>query len=204
VEIFGHLERLAASLYPLRIPIAVCLALLVVLSLVIAVRLGLHLVVQRHKLTASVVAVAALAVLVPATYYLASPLWIRTSLIEPPAAAPPALAAGESGRVLQRGEFRGADDFHFGRGRALLSETMPDRYTLRVEDFSVRNGPDLFVYLSTNPNGYAADAVNLGTLKASDGTFNYDVPEGTDISRIRSVIVWCRQFSVLFATATLT
>lgn len=203
MEIFGHLERLAASLYPLRIPIAVGLALLVALSLVIAVRLGLHLVIWRHKLTASIVAVAALAVLVPAIYYLASPLWIRTSLNEPTAAAPPALAAGESGRVLQRGEFRGADDFHFGRGRATLSEAAPGRYTLRVEDFSVRNGPDLFVYLSTNPDGYASDAINLGRLKASDGAFNYDIPEGSDISRVKSVIVWCRQFSVLFATATL-
>ena len=98
----------------------------------------------------------------------------------------------------------GADAFHFGRGRALIIEVAPGRQTLRMEDFSVQNGPDLFVYLSPNPSGYAADAVNLGKLKASDGAFNYDVPEGIDISRIKSVIVWCRQFSVLFAAASLS
>lgn len=162
--------------------------------------------IWRHKLPASVVAGIALVVLVPVAYYLASPLWIRTSLVEPPAGGAGVIepARAEVMSSALRGEFRGADTFHFGRGRALINEAAPGRYTLRVEDFSVQNGPDLYVYLSTNPQGYAADATNLGRLKASDGAFNYDIPAGTDISRIKSVIVWCRQFSVLFATATLT
>jgi hypothetical protein len=104
--------------------------------------------------------------------------------------------------VVSQGEFRGADDFHFGRGKALLIETAPDAYTLRFEEFSVRNGPDLFVYLSTDPNGYSDDGLLLGELKGTDGAFNYDVPEGTDISRYKSAVVWCKAFSVLFATAT--
>ena len=49
--------------------------------------------------------------------------------------------------MTHRGMFEGADDFHFGRGDALLIETAPGAYTLRFENFSVRNGPDLFVYL---------------------------------------------------------
>ena len=104
-------------------------------------------------------------------------------------------------RVASQGEFRGADDFHFGRGQALLIETAPGEYTLRFENFSVRNGPDLFVYLSTDPNG-SNDGLLLGDLKGTDGAFNYDVPEGTDIFRYKSAVVWCRQFAVLFATAT--
>jgi hypothetical protein len=107
-------------------------------------------------------------------------------------------------RVAASGEFEGADSFHFGRGQALLIETAPDTYTLRFEDFSVRNGPDLFVYLSPDPDGYASDALELGRLKATDGAFNYDVPAGTDISRYGSAVVWCKPFSVLFAVATFT
>jgi len=103
-------------------------------------------------------------------------------------------------RVLSQGEFHGADDFHFGRGQALLIETAPGQYTLRFENFSVRNGPDLFVYLSPDPGGIS-DALLLGDLKGTDGAFNYDVPAGTDISRYKSALVWCRQFAVLFATA---
>jgi hypothetical protein len=105
--------------------------------------------------------------------------------------------------VIATGEFKGADDFHFGRGQALLIETAPDAYTLRFEDFSVRNGPDLFVYLSQDPGGYTNDALGLGRLKATDGSFNYEIPAGTDVSQFKSAIVWCKPFSVLFAAAPL-
>lgn len=106
-------------------------------------------------------------------------------------------------RAIARGEFRGADDFHFGEGQALLIETAPGEYTLRFENFSVRNGPDLYVYLSPSADGYADGALELGTLKGTDGAFNYEVPAGTDISGFRSAVVWCKAFSVLFAHATL-
>jgi hypothetical protein len=106
--------------------------------------------------------------------------------------------------VIATGGFEGADDFHFGRGQALLIETAPDAYTLRFEDFSVRNGPDLFVYLSRDPDGYTSDALELGRLKATDGSFNYEIPPGTDVFQFKSAIVWCKPFSVLFAAAPLT
>jgi len=106
-------------------------------------------------------------------------------------------------RVVNQGEFEGADDFHFGRGTALLIETAPETYVLRFEKFSVRNGPDLFVYLSPDANGYADGALDLGELEGTDGAFNYDIPPGTDISNYRSAVVWCKAFSVPFATATL-
>jgi hypothetical protein len=100
--------------------------------------------------------------------------------------------------------FMGADDFHFGRGEAQLIETAPGVFTLRFEDFSVRNGPDLFVYLTPDPSGESIDgAINLGGLKATDGAFNYEVPPGTDVSQFASAIVWCRQFATLFAIAEL-
>jgi len=99
--------------------------------------------------------------------------------------------------------FAGADDFHFGRGDALLIEVTPQRHTLRFENFSVRNGPDLYVYLSDDPKGYGGTVLKLGRLRATDGAFNYDIPPGTNVTRFRSAIVWCDQFSQLFATAAL-
>jgi hypothetical protein len=168
------------------------------------------------------VAIVVLAVALPTGDYLLSPLWERSRLDEasplpaaqvPAATATPATSGTTGGqaattqsafepRVIARGEFMGADDFHFGRGDALLIETEPGHYVLRLENFSVRNGPDLFVYLSPNPSGYADDAVNLGGLKATDGAFNYELPEGLDIAAFKSAIVWCDEFDVLFATAT--
>jgi electron transfer DM13 len=107
-------------------------------------------------------------------------------------------------RTVVSGTFVGADDFHFGRGEALIIETEPGVFVLRFENFSVRNGPDLYVYLSEDPAGENVDeALNLGGLKATDGAFNYEIPAGIDVSRVKSAVVWCRQFTTLFTHAEL-
>ena len=45
--------------------------------------------------------------------------------------------------------------------------------------------------------------VNLGKLKANNGNQNYNIPDGTDLSKYDSVLIWCKQFSVLFGNAEL-
>ena len=212
--IFGDLERLLAQLYPYRLPIAIGLVIVLAGLAYLARRRHWGSVVVRHPRASLVVAIVVLAVGLPVGWILGSPLFIRSELSED---SPVALAgsspapdastqpsnAGPDARVVLQGAFHGADEFHFGSGRALLVETAPGTYTLRFEGFSVRNGPDLFVYLSPAADGYAAGALELGALKASDGSFNYEVPAGTDIGQFKSAVVWCRAFSVLFATAPL-
>jgi hypothetical protein len=107
--------------------------------------------------------------------------------------------------IERRGTFHGSDDFHFGRGTARLIVTSPGSIVVRLEQFAVRNGPDLYVYLSPDGNGYADGAIELGRLKADTGNQNYGVPSGVlqDQARAASVVIWCRQFSHLFATASL-
>ncbi|MEO8456807.1 MAG: DM13 domain-containing protein [Chloroflexota bacterium] len=105
--------------------------------------------------------------------------------------------------TVRNGTWQSADDFHYTIGDALLIESAPDTYTLRFENFSVRNGPDVYVLLSTT-NDYAGETLNLGSLKGTDGAFNYDVPAGTDVARYKSAIIWCKQFDVLFGHAELT
>ncbi len=176
--------------------------------------------VGRRKRTAIVAGMAMLVVAVAvAGYYLASPLWRSTEVQESrPFITGQRPHSSEAimlpltvdktevttfSALPYAGEFMGADDFHFGKGQAQIIQTAPGRYTLRFEDFAVRNGPDLFVYLSPNPNGYSTDATSLGRLRADRGSFNYEIPADTDIGQVRSVVIWCRQFSVLFAWATL-
>ena len=156
----------------------------------------------------------------PLTWYLASPLVIRSTLIEPPTAAvadsSPSAPGASIGApkttpapvafepvVAAAGTFHGADDFHFGQGTASIIETSPGRFTLRFEDFSVRNGPDLYVYLSPSVRGLRDGALELGTLKATDGAFGYELPEGTDPAEFASAVIWCKQFAVQFAVAPL-
>jgi hypothetical protein len=225
MTILGDLERFVSEdLYPYRVPVTIGLIIAVVMVVALVYRLGWHLVAWRHKLLAAVAAVALVAVAVPSGDYFLSPLWERSHLEEDsplvadmdemPAGSdapldaetpdPPADGAAFEAMVTHEGEFSGADDFHFGRGKALLIETAPGAYTLRFEEFSVRNGPDLFVYLSPSPDGYGEGSLELGQLKATDGAFNYEVPPGTDVSQFRSAVVWCKAFSVLFATAPLS
>jgi hypothetical protein len=231
MSFFGDLERFASDLYPYRWPIIIAAAVLLVMAVAFANRRGWHRALWRHKITTTLVVVPAVALAAAAGWYTLSPLWERFHLEEAspleavtvgvrPVEAEQAVidsaeaAGGHSSpatpfespftaRITHRGQFWGADDFHFGRGQAQLIETAPGRYTLRFDHFSVRNGPDLFVYLSPNEDGYADGAVNLGELKATDGAFNYDVPAGVDVSQFRSAIVWCKRFSVLFAVAPL-
>ena len=46
--------------------------------------------------------------------------------------------------------------------------------------------------------------VELGKLKGNEGDQNYEIPADTDLAKYRAVTIWCRRFSVNFATAPLT
>jgi hypothetical protein len=231
MEWLGELERtFATSLYPLRVPIAIGLMVAIVGLALLARRRGWVAAARRHQRRSAGLALALLTFGAPSAWYLGSPLFIRTSLVEPapvieagatampapspvadashddsrsgdppaaPIAAPPSLAG------VRSGSFRGADDFHFGSGTARLIETAPGEWVVRFEDFSVRNGPDLFVYLSPDREGYADGVIELGRLKASDGSFNTRVPAGSNVAEMRSVVIWCKQFAVQFAVAEL-
>jgi len=234
VQIFGELERLFSEvLYPYRVPLTAGMALFIAAAGGWAWRAGwvtrLLATARRRPGPFALVAFATLAILVPLANYLVAPLWTRSVVMEvspldaaypgeqalqSPAvvgtpvasSAPPSSPAPSSfeARVVRRGEWKGADEFHFARGRLLVIEVTPGQYVLRVEDFSVRNGPDLFVMLSPAADGYRDGAVKLGRLKGTDGAFNYEIPAGTKLEAFSSAVIWCEQFSVLFGTAPLT
>jgi hypothetical protein len=126
-----------------------------------------------------------------------------TPVASAPAVRPSPSPSPTTAPLARSGSFSGADDFHFGRGTAQLLETAPGVFVVRLADFAVRNGPDLFVYLSPSADGYADGAIELGALKADKGNQNYAVPPGVDPTAAGSVVIWCKQFSVLFATAPL-
>jgi Electron transfer DM13 len=221
LNFFGSLENfIADDLYPYRYVITPLLLLATLAAIYFAYAKGVHLALARRKLTTALVGVPVLVVAVVVGNYLLSPLWERSYANEasPLAVAEaasdatqtpslPAAAASDTtfeARVVQSGEFSGSDDFHFGHGDAQLIETAPGVFTLRFENFSVRNGPDLYVYLSEDPSGESVEeALNLGSLKATDGAFNYEIPANIDVSGVKSAVVWCKQFSVLFAHAEL-
>ncbi len=100
------------------------------------------------------------------------------------------------------GTFAGAGDgVHNASGTARVLHLQDGSAVLRLEDFKVTNGPDLFVYLSTDKG--ASDYIDLGMLKANAGNQNYELPDGVDLSRYDNVVIWCKSFSVYFGGAQL-
>jgi hypothetical protein len=227
MEWIGDLERaFAGAIYPNRVVFAIAVVVLVAALVVIARRRRWNDAVRRQPGRAAAVVIPALAIALPLGWYLASPLVLSKTIDEPTpivasaslAPPSPSASAGPSVAPTPRatvtpspspsptpfatsGSFAGADEFHFGRGTAQLLETSRGVYVVRLADFEVRNGPDLFVYLSPASDGYANGAVELGPLKADKGNQNYPVPGGVDPTTAASVVIWCKQFSVLFATA---
>ena len=70
------------------------------------------------------------------------------------------------------------------------------------------DGPDLFVYLSETktPTGNLdslGDYIDLGSLKGNKGNQNYELSANIDISSYNSVVIWCKQFGVLFPYAVI-
>ena len=221
-EFFGSVERLAGELYAYRFALGGLAVLLAAAAGLALYRTGLARAArdwaQMHRGVSAVLIVAVLVVLIPLGNYTLSPLWTRSTLEEAspleisagslvatphlmPAEGPAPLSEVSELRVLSEGVLAGADAFHFGRGRVLLLEVGHGSRVLRLEGLSVRNGPDLFVYLSTSAQSVAG-ALNLGALKATDGSFSYDVPVGA-ADTLDYALIWCRQFGVLFASARL-
>jgi hypothetical protein len=127
----------------------------------------------------------------------------------PPPPATETLAAGERTAIVARGTFIHADPgdpVHFGAGGVTVYEN-----TVFLEpDFKVGPGPKYHVYLVPRAEIRAsADVrdtmfVDLGRLRAFEGSQKYAVPAGVDPLRYPSVVIWCEQFSVLISPADLS
>lgn len=102
---------------------------------------------------------------------------------------------------LSSGTFTGFDDLHQAAGTARLVQVDGKTYVRFEGDFTVTNGPDLYVYFGNN-NEYIAET-NLGRLKGNIGSQNYEVPTDIDASQYSEVWVWCRAFAVPFGKAVL-
>jgi len=106
--------------------------------------------------------------------------------------------------ILRSGVFIGVNDgIHNAEGNVkVIQLANGSSSVLRLEDFRSTNGPDLYVYLSTDKS--ATDFVNLGRLKGNIGNQNYEIPLETDLDKYDTVLIWCKAFSVLFGSAELS
>ncbi|WP_396610401.1 DM13 domain-containing protein [Haloferax sp. S1W] len=118
----------------------------------------------------------------------------------------------ESATPLSRGSFVGKAA-HEVSGTVTLARDS-EGYILRFEDYEQTQGPDVFVYLTPDPDPDTKAAVSAGVKVLIDGgedggestklgTFVQRLDDVGDPTRFRGVAIWCDRFSVPFGAATL-
>lgn len=107
---------------------------------------------------------------------------------------------------LARGQLISLD--HGTSGTVRVLELADGSQIVRLEGLDTDNGPDLFLYLTSNPadgeeGAFDDDFLNLGRLKGNQGDQNYDLPGGTSLERYATVVIWCDRFDSAFGAADL-
>jgi len=180
--------------------------------------------------------VFAVAVAAPIVWWLASPVFLNTRVSEefPLAASaviPSNMTRADAEKQLSdaakveskmdekmpsatatailRGSFRDADSFHKGQGKAEVYRLGDGKAILRLEDFQVTNGPDLYVILTEHPDPRTREDVHQGyeevsKLKGNIGSQNYEIKESLNLDDYKAVVIYCKPFQVVFSVALLT
>jgi hypothetical protein len=118
----------------------------------------------------------------------------------------PAMAS-KGPMVVTKGNFKGLA--HETKGLASIYQLADGKRTLRLTEFATSNGPDVHVYLVAAEVEKGNDAVkeagfiDLGSMKGNIGDQNYEIPADADLSKYRTVSIWCARFGVNFGIAAL-
>jgi Electron transfer DM13 len=100
--------------------------------------------------------------------------------------------------ALFQGTFAGAS--HPTSGTVKLSKDAAGKKFLVFENFKTDAGPDLRIYLSDDLK--ATNFTEI-TNKVASGTFQVPVDAAVNTDTKRKVLIWCKQFTVLFGSADL-
>jgi hypothetical protein len=81
------------------------------------------------------------------------------------------------------------------------------RYLEFSSDFTTAKGPDVQIILHRNSqigvNPKQNEYFNVAMLKSFQGGQRYLIPDYVNVKEFKSVGIWCREFNVTFAFATL-
>lgn len=101
-------------------------------------------------------------------------------------------------KILLSGAFVSND--HPTSGVAKIIEDKDGKRYLVMENLKSDAGPDLRVYLSADKT--IKDAVQV-IDKVPGGNSKTELPATVDITKHKTVLIWCKQFSVLFGSGAL-
>ncbi len=158
--------------------------------------------VRRHPLLSGLAALVLLGALaLPVVAYVVVPSLVRSTLVED-------LPRDQGGSgtptadTIRRGALVRISAADYGSGTVRIVSIGAERF-LRFENVDIAGAPDMYVYLSDRIDGRPGTFTDLGRLKATNGSFNYSIPAVIDLTNVRAVVVWCRQFTVTVTYAVL-
>lgn len=103
-------------------------------------------------------------------------------------------------KLISQGTFQGLAG-HTSQGTVKVLAIDNKNYLRFENDFSVTNGPDLFVHFGKD-GAYDSNA-RIEKLKGNAGSQNYEIPNNLNLNDFTEVWIWCRAFSIPFAKALL-
>ena len=121
--------------------------------------------------------------------------------------AMPAVNGSSKIEAIESGIFYGVA--HPTAGTATIYRMGDGALMLRFTNFKTSNGPNVHVYLVAADEPKDAETVlrsafiDLGPIKGNIGDQNYTLGPDVDLSKYRSVSIWCQRFRVNFGAASL-
>lgn len=100
--------------------------------------------------------------------------------------------------LLYQGTFESA--VHPTSGTVRVYEDKDKKRTLVFENFKTDAGPDLRIYLAEDKS--VSNFIQV-TNEVKNGNSSVAIPVNTNLQKQNHVLIWCKQFSVLFGAAQL-
>jgi hypothetical protein len=118
-------------------------------------------------------------------------------------------AQTQTSTPIETGTYHG--QVHSTIGRATVYNGANGKRILRLTNFKTSNGPDVHVVLIAAKDAQDNDnflksnieRIELGKLKGNEGDQNYEIPADTDLSKFRTVAIYCERFNATFGAAPL-
>ena len=101
--------------------------------------------------------------------------------------------------VLASGDFVKSGNYNTAGKAELLRDDAGVNY-IRLTSFSVSSGPDLRFYIATDKA--AKDFVEISN-SVKGGSYAIKLSKPVDLTKTKFLLIWCKQFSVLFGSVEL-
>jgi Electron transfer DM13 len=172
---------------------------------------------NRHRVVFGIfIALLLVAAAIPLTAYVIVPQFVRSKVVEKAPGAPSSVSATPAGleqgtaaspaadtsKTVAAGDLKRINPVDFGTGKVLVLQVGAARF-LRFENVEIAAAPAQHVYLSDHADGTPGTFTDLGPLKATSGSFNYEIPASVDLTSVKSVVSWCLQFKTTVTYAVL-